>query len=107
MAKKKPKKKAKKVVEKPYNAGTMTSSQFWNFIRQTLRRRTLVWKPIQNVRNAAKRPYVGTNKRRKVSYECSECHLHFSSDEIAVHHSKNVGKLTCGDDLKGFVERLF
>ena len=94
-------------IEKPYNAGTFSTAAFWNFIRQALRKRTLVWKPIQNARKAAKRPYVGDNKRRSVAYECSNCHLLWSSDEIAVHHKVNAGKLTCKEDLPDFVMNLF
>lgn len=103
----KPKKVKKSKVEKPYNAGTFSEAAFWNFIRQALRRRTLVWKPIQNARKAAKRPYVGDNKRRSVAYECSNCHNLFASNEISVHHKVNAGKLTCKEDLPDFVMNLF
>jgi len=105
--KKKVSKPRKSLVEKPFNAGTFSEAAFWNFIRQTLRKRTLVWKPIQNVKKAAKRPYVGTNKRRSVAYECSNCRLLWSSDEIAVHHKISVGKLNCKEDLPNFVMNLF
>lgn len=105
MAKEKKPKKAK--VEKPFNSGTMSNAAFWNFIRQSLRRRTLVWKPMQNVRKAAKRPYIGPNKRRKFSYECSSCHNLFASEEISVHHLVEVGSLKCAEDLPGFVLRMF
>ncbi len=107
MKKKKQKVPKKSKVEKPYNAGTLSVAGFWNFIRQSLRRRTLVWKPIQNVRKAAKRPYVGENKRRSVAYECSSCHDLFASTEVAVHHKVNAGKLTCKEDLPDFVMNLF
>lgn len=98
---------ARKLKDKPRNAGTMTEAAFWNFIRQSLRRRTLVWKPIQIVRNNAKRKYIGSNKRRKFSYECAECHGLFSIDEISVDHIVDVGSLKCAEDLPGFVERMF
>ena len=109
MRKKKEKapKKVKIKVEKPYNAGTFSQAAFWNFIRQSLRRRTLVWKPIQNVRKAARRPYIGTNKRRSVAYECFDCKKLFASTEVNVHHILGAGKLTCGADIQGFIERLF
>ena len=97
----------KNKVEKPYNAGTFSTAAFWNFIRQALRKRTLVWKPIQNARKAAKRPYVGDNKRRSVAYECSNCHLLFASDEISVHHKISAGKLTCKEDAGNFIMNLF
>ena len=104
---KKVKKPKKERVPKTRNAGTMTESAFWSMIRSTLRRRTMYWKPIQNAKNAARRPYVGTNPRQKWEYQCEECQNWFTGKEIEVDHIEEAGSLRSSDDLKGFIERLF
>lgn len=112
-AKKAARKAAKKKVvraskaPKTRNENTMTESAFWSWIRSGLRQRSRFWKPILAVKNAAKIPYVGENKRRKFSYICSNCKGEFDSKSVNVHHIHECGSLNCGDDLKGFVERLF
>ena len=59
----------KKVVRsktpKTRNAGTMTEVQFFQWIRQVLRKSSIYWKPISQVRKEAQVPYKGANKRRK------------------------------------------
>ena len=92
---------------KPRNNGTMTEAAFWSFIRSSLRRRTMVWKPVNEAKREARRPYVGENKRRKWEYKCAACEGYFSDKEIDVNHKIPAGTLTCGKDLEGFVERLF
>ena len=92
---------------KTRNNGTMTEAAFWSFIRSSLRRRTMVWKPINEVKKEARRPYVGENKRRKWKYQCAACKNYFSDKEIQVDHKIEAGSLKSGKDLEGFVERLF
>lgn len=102
---------AKKIVKhrvpRTRNSNTMTESMFWGFIRSSLRRRTMVWKPISECKLAAKRPYKGPNKRQKVEYVCASCNKGFPEKEIVVDHIIEAGTLTCKEDLPGFVERLF
>lgn len=106
--KKRIKKVAKKSrVEKPYNQGTMSSSAFFGMIRSCLRQKSRWWKPIMKVKNDAKIPYVGTNKRRKFSYVCSECFKEFDSKQVAVHHKIECGTLKSFDDIPAFVKKLF
>jgi len=107
MAKAKREKKERKVVEKPYNSGTMTTSAFWSFIRSTLRRKTMYWKPITECKMNARRVYKGLNKRQKYEYQCNECKNWFKGDEVAVDHICPAGSLNSAQDLPGFVERLF
>lgn len=98
---------AKKKVDKPRNAGSMTESAFWSMIRSTLRRRSMFWKPVQQVKKEASRPYTGENKRIKFEYQCSICgEWHFGKD-IEVDHIIPAGTLTCAEDLPSFVEKLF
>lgn len=105
-----PKKKAtvkKSRVAKPRNAGTMSESAFWSFIRSALRRKSMYWKPISLAKAKAKRTYVGPNKRQKYEYKCAECNGWFPEKESVVDHIVQAGSLKCANDLPGFVERLF
>lgn len=104
--------KKKAVVKKPRvtktrNAGTMSESAFWSFIRSGLRQKSRWWKPITQCKLEAKRPYKGTNKRQKFEYQCNECKNWFIEKLINVDHIHPAGSLKCADDLPAFVERLF
>jgi 5-methylcytosine-specific restriction endonuclease McrA len=105
-----PKKVAKKrvaTVEKTRNAGTMSESAFWGFIRSGLRQKSRWWKPITQCKLEAKRIYKGPNKRQKFEYQCNECKDWFIEKKINVDHIVGAGSLKCANDLPGFVERLF
>jgi hypothetical protein len=105
-AKKKPTKRASKAI-KTRNSGTMTESAFWSFIRSALRQKSRWWKPITECKMKARRPYKGPNKRQKFEYECNCCHRWFPEKQINVDHIVGAGSLNCGQDLPGFVDRLF
>ena len=107
MAKKKTVKPRKGSLPKTRNAGTMSEVQFFQWIRQVLRKASIYWKPISQVRKEAQVTYKGPNKRRKYSYICSSCNKEHPSTEINVHHKIECGSLKTFDDLPGFVERLF
>lgn len=92
---------------KPRNAGTLTESGFWSFIRSVLRRSSRYWKPIQQCRYSSRRPYKGSNKRQKFEYLCSSCGNYYPDKFISVDHQIPCGSLNKADDLPGFVERLF
>ena len=89
------------------NAGTMTESAFWSFIRSALRQKSRWWKPISQCKLNAKRAYKGPNKRQKFEYKCAECKNWFPEKQINVDHIKPAGSLNCAQDLPGFVDRLF
>jgi hypothetical protein len=93
--------------EKTRNAGTMTESAFWSFIRSGLRQKSRWWKPITQCKLNAKRPYKGPLKRQKFEYQCNSCKKWFAEKNINVDHIEPAGSLNCADDLAGFVERLF
>ena len=57
--------------------------------------------------NACKRPYVGTDKRRKFEYQCAACEQWFMQKQVEVDHLVEAGSLKSYEDLPGFVERLF
>lgn len=94
-------------VQKTRNAGTMTESAFWSFIRSALRQKSRWWKPIAQAKAKAKRKYKGPNKRQKFEYQCAECAQWFPDKEVNVDHITPAGTLRCANDLPGFVERLF
>lgn len=101
------KKVKKSKVEKPFNSGTMSNAAFFGWLRSRLRKLSQMWKPIQEVKKAARIPYVGENKRRKFSYICGHCEKAVSDKECAVHHKTPAGSLKSFQDLPGFCERLF
>ena len=96
----------KKVI-KTRNAGTMSESAFWAFIRSALRQKSRWWKPITQCKQNAKRPYKGSNKRQKFEYQCNKCKKWFPDKQINIDHILPAGELNKADDLPGFVERLF
>jgi len=99
--------KRKSKVEKLYNGGTMTSSAFFGMIRSALRSKSRWWKPILNVKNAAKVTYKGDNKRRKFSYICSGCKNEFDAKSVQVHHKIECGTLRSFEDIGEFCRKLF
>lgn len=92
---------------KPRNAGTMTESGFWSFIRSALRQKSRWWKPIILCKENAKKNYNGPNKRLKYEYQCNQCKLSFPATSINIDHIIPAGNLQNANDLPGFVERLF
>ena len=95
------------VTPKTRNAGTMTDSAFWSFIRSALRQKSRWWKPITECKMKSRRTYKGPNKRQKFEYQCNTCKKWFPEKKINVDHIIGAGSLNCADDLPGFVERLF
>lgn len=101
--------KVKKIKEpkiKPRNNGTMTESAFWGFIRSSLRKASMYWKPLQQCKLEARRAFKGSG-RQKWEYQCNECKKWFMEKNIQVDHIVDAGSLKSGDDLKSFVERCF
>lgn len=94
-------------VPKTRNNGTMTEADFWGWVRSALRKRSQVWKPVQEAKKNVRRPYVGENTRQKFEYQCNHCKLWFPEKQINVDHIVEAGSLTKSSDLPGFVERLF
>jgi 5-methylcytosine-specific restriction endonuclease McrA len=92
---------------KTRNAGTMSESAFWTFIRSALRQKSRWWKPITECKLKARRPYKGVNRRQKFEYQCNTCKKWFPDKEINVDHIVGAGSLNCSADLAGFVDRLF
>ena len=92
---------------KTRNAGTMTESAFWGFIRSALRQKSRWWKPITECKVKARRAYTGPLKRQKYEYQCNSCKKWYPEKQINVDHICPAGSLNSAQDLPGFVERLF
>ena len=103
----KKKKSSRTKTPKIRNAGTMTESAFWSFIRSALRQKSRWWKPITKCKMESRRAYKGPNRRQKFEYQCNTCKKWFSDKNINVDHINPAGTLKCAQDLPGFVERLF
>lgn len=101
------KKVVKPRVPRTRNAGTMTESAFWSFIRSALRQKSRWWKPIAACKNNSCRPYKGPLKRQKFEYQCNDCKSWFPEKKINIDHIIPAGELNCSADLPGFVDRLF
>lgn len=97
---------AKHRIARTRNNGSQTEAAFWGWIRSALRQRSRYWKPIQECKKLARRAYKGTGKQ-KFEYQCNLCKKWWADKEIEVDHIDEAGSLKSGDDLKGFVERLF
>lgn len=105
MAKAKGKGKARTPPFPAYEA--WSQARFWTFVRSGLRSKAMRWPPIYECLNAAKRPYVGPNKRQKFEYQCNVCKQWFIKTEVSVDHIVPTGTLKSFDDLPAFVEKLF
>ena len=99
--------KSKKVIDKPWNSGTMTNAGFFGMIRAALRQKSRWWKPVAECKKLAKRKYTGLNKKQRFEYQCNLCKSWFPEKEISVDHKIEAGQLNKLEDLPGFVKRLF
>ena len=91
---------------KPRCGGRLTEAGYWGLLRGALRRQSMYWKVRGDCLDAAKVPYTGDNKRRRVSFVCAICKERFKRDDVQVDHIVPAGSLKTYDDVKGFVERL-
>ena len=94
-------------VPRTRNNNSMTEAAFFQWLRQILRRASMYWKPISQVRKEAQVPYKGSNKRRRYSYICSKCLKEFPMSGIKVHHKIECEGLSSFADLSSFAEKLF
>ena len=99
--------KKKRIIEKPFADGTMSSAAFFSMIRSTLRNKSRWWYSISVSRDNARIPYVGANRRRKWMYICEDCGKAYDVKSINIHHKIECGDLKSFDDISGFVRRLF
>lgn len=91
---------------KTRNSETWSESQYWSAVRSMLRRGFRYWKPIMDAKKAARRSYVGMNKRQKWESQCAKCEKWFKESETQVDHIIPCGSLRGPEDLVSFLERL-
>lgn len=96
-----------KKIEKVRNNNTLSEQAFWGWVRSLLRRGSMRWKPLQEIKKLSRRPYIGENKRRKWEYQCNYCKNWFIDNDIEIDHIYGTGGLTRKEDLGTFVENLF
>ena len=94
-------------VPKTRGGGRYTEAGYFGFIRSGLRQKSMKWPPKYDVMNAAKRPYKGSDKRRRFEYKCASCKNWKKGSEVSVDHIKECGSLKSYDDLPRFVKNLF
>lgn len=117
---KKAPKKPKKVIKNPKVprtrcSGTMTESQFWSMIRSTLRRKSMSWKPIQDIKEEHRRENQSSNKKLKWEYQCNRCKQWFpekitkkKKSEILIEVDHIVPAGSCNEETVGqFIQGLF
>ena len=93
-------------VAKTRNAGTMTESAFWGFLRSRLRRQFRYWKPMMAAKQAARRPYNGPNKRQKFEFQCNHCKEWHADKNVQIDHINPTGSLLSWEDVTPFLQRL-
>lgn len=95
-------------VPKTRAGGEWTEAGFWQFLRSGFRGMSRRWPPIvRHALHAARRPYLGENKRQKWEYECCFCHQWFKGTEVKVDHITPAGRLVSWEDVEPFLRRLF
>ena len=93
-------------VARTRGAGRYTEAQFWGMIRAALRDKSRYWPPTVLCKKLVRRKTTGYGRYR-YEYKCDICSNYFPGEKIEVHHKVPVGKLSCIEDLEGFVDRLF
>jgi 5-methylcytosine-specific restriction endonuclease McrA len=96
-----------RTVDKTRAGDTWSESRYFSFIRSALRRSFMKYPVKYQVKNAASRPYVGSDKRRKKEYQCAVCDSWCADKDVAVDHITPCGSLKTFEDLPKFVATLF
>ncbi len=96
-------------VEKTRCGGRWTESRFQSFIKSTLRRATVRWGVVTDVKNEA---FVGRfiNKdtgRLAKHFKCAGCRGHFPDKLIAVDHVEPVVPVTGFTSWDDIINRMF
>lgn len=91
--------------KKPRCEGLWTEARYWSFISSGLRRMWVKYPVRSEALKAARRPYLGCDKRTKWEYKCNNCKEWFKGKDVHVDHIEPVGSLMT--DLMAAVQRLF
>lgn len=99
--------KKKTKVDKPFNNKTMTEAAFFGMLKSSWRKLSMYWIPTKIVRESARRPYTGTNKRKKWEYQCNQCKGWFDGNNVQVDHIHGIGVCSSFDDLPRVAKAMF
>jgi 5-methylcytosine-specific restriction endonuclease McrA len=61
-------------------------ARYRTFIRSAMRRAWMKWPPKYQCLHAARRPYVGPNKKQKWEAQCAHCKKWHMLKDVAVDH---------------------
>ena len=95
----------KKLLDRPYCSGTLTTAGFFGLIRSALRRLSIRWKPRTEYLNSVRRPKINGG-RSKFEYQCKSCQSWFIKASIEVDHIIPCGSLRSFEDIGPFIQRL-
>lgn len=76
-------------------------------LRSFLRRAWVRYPERLAAKRAARRKYVGENKRQKWEYECNICKNYFMSKNVVVDHIIPCGTFLKDEDYATFIPNLF
>lgn len=92
-------------VARTRNAGTLTESGYWGFVRSTLRRAFRFWKPAVKALHAVRVPMAGA-RGRKWGYVCAACGKVYLRTQVQIDHKEPAGALTEYAHVGDFLRRL-
>ncbi len=95
----------RKLLDRPFCSGTLTTAGFFGLIRSALRRLSIRWRPRTELLNSVRRPKIGGG-RSKWEYQCSLCSGWFIRAHVEIDHIVECGSLRTFEDIGPFVERL-
>ncbi len=87
-------------------AGKYTESEYFQRIRNGLRKAFQWWPPMQLALKKASRPSQSANKRLRIEYQCAHCKKWFSRKGVQIDHVEECGSLRVYDDIVPFLKRL-
>lgn len=88
------------------NGGTMTEAEFFQKIRNALRKAFRFWVPMVQSLEKAKRPSQSTNKALKWEYQCNICKNWYPRTGVEIDHIIPCGQLNKLEDIPQFIENL-
>ena len=91
---------------RPRAGGQWTEAKFFGFLRSNFRLMSRKWPPRYEALQAARRPYVGDNKRQKWEFQCAACRQWFMAKNVQVDHIVPCGSLNQWSDVEGWLRRF-
>ena len=92
-ARKKTVRKKRPIVDPCPTYMAWSMAKYRAFIRSAMRKAWMRWPPKYECLRAARRPYVGPNKKQKWEAQCAHCHNWFMLKDVAVDHVRPWGSI--------------